>query len=75
MFLPPAPHLRVKYALVTDVELEELHAKAVSNWKKTRLGLAAVRKRRDRERASSQGLPMNSVENELVESRGVESTL
>ena len=55
--------------------MSQLHAKAVTNWKKTRLGLAAVRHRRDRERASSQGQQMDAVENELVESKGVESTL
>ena len=80
IFMPPAPHLKVKYSLVTDEELKDLHTKAVGNWKKTRLSLAAIRKRRDEERAErrSNGVEMeivDVVENGIVESRGVETTM
>lgn len=45
LFLPPAPHLRIKYSLVTDEELEELHNRTKVNWKKARLLNTIARQR------------------------------
>jgi len=46
-FLPPAPHIKVKYSLVTDGELAALHEKSTKTWKKARLVGQIARQRGD----------------------------
>lgn len=36
-FLPPAPHIKIKYELVTEEELERMHEKTEKTWKKARI--------------------------------------
>ena len=72
MFMPPAPHLKIKYALVTDEELQETHDSAVKTWKKTRvLASMALSKHRVeeevvRKNTMSKSMDMSDVSSALT---------
>ena len=59
-FLPPAPHLKIKYELVTEEELAAMHEKAEKTWKKARIlgamkGAGMMKMRKEAEKQIDKG--------------------